>query len=226
MPPSSRSPRPPQSPHRAPPRRRRSAADARREILDAAEARFLRSGPASLRLKDIADEVGVAHPTILHHFGSREGLLRAVIERAMQALELDLIRALAEPELDRIDVAALMERIFDTLGAHGQARMLAWLALSDDGARRQEGEAGRFLRAIAELVHARRRAALGSVGRAPAFEDTQFSVMLAGLALIGEALLGPGIRASSGLSDDPEAARRFRAWLADLLVEHLGPRSR
>lgn len=205
-------------------RKRRSAADARREILDAAEARFLAGGPASLRLQEIAAEVGVAHPTILHHFGSREGLLRAVTERAMQALELDLIRALAEPDLERIDVPALMERIFDTLGAHGQARMLAWLVLSGGGEGDGATGAGRFMSVLSELVHARRRAAWSGKGPAPSYEDTQFSVMLAGVALVGDALLGDGIRASGGLAEDPDAARRFRAWFAGLLVDHLGGR--
>lgn len=111
-------------------RTRRTAAESRKAILDAAESRFLAGGPASLRLQEIAEEVGVSHPTILHHFGSREGLVRAVVERALETLEVDLLRALAEPEVERIDVSALLDRILDTLDARGQARMLAWLALS------------------------------------------------------------------------------------------------
>lgn len=205
-------------------RKRRTAEDARREILDAAEARFLAAGPASLRLQEIAAEVGVAHPTILHHFGSREGLLRAVTARAMQALEQDLLRALAEPEIDRVDVPALMERIFDTLGAHGQARMLAWLVLTGGSPDDRTGGPGRFLRVIAERVHERRRAAWSGPDPVPPFEDTQFSMMLAAVALVGDALLGDGIRTSSGLENDPALARRFRTWFAGLLVEHLAGR--
>jgi AcrR family transcriptional regulator len=208
-------------------RRRRTAEEARREILDVAERRFLAGGPAALRLQEIAAEVGVSHPTILHHFGSREGLVLAVTNRGLEALEADLLAALAEPQVDRIDVAAIVERVFSALGEHGQARMLAWLALSEapDGRALASG-AGSFLRELAEHIHARRVANWSGPAPVPPFEDTLFVVMLTAVALIGDALLGPGIRTSSGLADDPDATRRFHVWLADLVVKQLseGPR--
>jgi AcrR family transcriptional regulator len=204
------------------PRRRRTAEEARREILDVAEARFLAGGPAALRLKEIAAEVGVSHPTILHHFGSREGLVRAVTARGLEALQADLLATLSERDVQRIDVAALVERVFSTLGEHGQARMLAWLALSDrpDG-RTLASEAGPFLRAVSEVVHAHRAQARRPSDPVAPFEDSRFVVMLAATALIGDALLGTAIRASSGLSEDPDASRRFHVWLAELVVRHL-----
>ncbi len=215
------------SPSTRAPRRRRTAEEARREILDVAEARFLAGGPGALRLQEIAAEVGVSHPTILHHFGSREGLVRAVTARALEALQQEVLAALAEPELDRIDVAALVERVFSALGERGQARMLAWLALSpqpDGGG--PGGESGDLLRAIAELVHARRCEAWAGPGPVPSFEDSRHAVMLIAVALIGDALLGDGIRASAGIAEDPEAERRFHAWLAELAVRHLSGGSR
>ncbi len=47
-------------------------------ILEAAQASIARSGPAGLRLQEVAEAAGVSHPTILHHFESREGLIRAL----------------------------------------------------------------------------------------------------------------------------------------------------
>ena len=78
---------------------RRSADDARREILDAAEAMLRDLGPAGIRLHQIADDVGVSHPAILHHFGSREGLIEAGVNRAVERLESDLIEAIAAPPI-------------------------------------------------------------------------------------------------------------------------------
>ena len=62
----------------APKRIRRTPQEARALILDAAEACMAKAGPAGLRLQEVAEVAGVSHPTILHHFESREGLIRAV----------------------------------------------------------------------------------------------------------------------------------------------------
>jgi AcrR family transcriptional regulator len=207
------------------PRRRRTAEEARREILDAAEARFVAEGPAALRLQELAAEIGVSHPTILHHFGSREGLVRAVAARSLEALQADLLGALAERDTAGIDVVALVERVFSTLGDRGQARMLAWLAISAEG-HAMAAEAGPFLRVLSVMVHTRRVEAWSGPGPAPAFEDSRFVVMLATTALIGDALLGQSIRASGGFGDDPDSGPRFHKWLADLVVRHLGGNAR
>ncbi|MBX3024586.1 TetR/AcrR family transcriptional regulator [bacterium] len=206
----------------AAPRRRRSADDAKRAILDAAEARVASGGPASVRLQDIAADVGVSHPAILHHFGSREDLLRAVMERALAALRADLLATLTTTGEAHIDVTAQIERVFDVLGGHGQARLMAWFALSGAPPERGRDQASDFfIRELATLVHQRRMARYAEQGRRPpADEDTLFTILLAALALLGDALLGASARESSGL-DDPAAGRRFRTWFAQLLVAHL-----
>lgn len=208
----------------AEPRRRRSAEDAKRAILDAAEARFAARGPEGIRLQEIAADVGVSHPAILHHFGSREDLVRAVIDRALEALREDVLAALGATDVSQIDVAALVERVFETLGDHGQARLLAWLALAgDDRGRRRTRAGAPFVLAVAEVVHARRRAAWAAAGRrTPPFEDSLFAIHLASFALLGDALLGDATRASSGFAEPAIAGRRFRSWFARLLVGHLG----
>ncbi len=217
--PSSRKSRRPRT--AAAPRRRRSAEDAKRAILDAAEARFAARGPAGIRLQEIAADVGVSHPAILHHFGSREDLMRAVIERALGALRADVLSTLTSSDPSEIDVAMLIEHVFEILGVHGQARLMAWLALSGEEPRgRREGMTF-FIREIGELTHRERVARYTAAGREPPpFEDSLFAILLTTLALLGDALLGESARASSGL-DDPAAGRRFRSWFAQLLVGHL-----
>jgi AcrR family transcriptional regulator len=206
----------------AAPRRRRSAEDAKRAILDAAEARFAVHGPAGIRLQEIAADVGVSHPAILHHFGSREDLMRAVMERALGGLRADLLSTLTTADDSHIDVAEQIEHVFEVLGGHGQARLMAWLALAGSAPRPARGEElDFFIREFATLVHARRVARYAEQRRrAPALEDTLFTILLTTLALLGDALLGEGARASSGLND-PAAGRRFRKWLAGVIVAHL-----
>lgn len=204
------------------PRRRRSAEDAKRAILDAAEKRFAAQGPAGIRLQQIATDVGVSHPAILHHFGSREDLMRAVIERAMAGLREELLTTLAGTDPAEIDATALIEHVFEILGGHGQARLMAWLALAGDDRRGERRAGGALLvREIAEIVHAQRVTLYRGAGRRPPpFEDSLFAILLTSLALIGDALLGEPARASSGL-EGAEAGRRFRRWFAELLASHL-----
>src|SRR5580693_3024846 len=75
------------------PRRRRTAEQARSAILDAAERRLVADGPGAIRLQEVAKDVGVSHPTVLHHFGSREGLVEAVVARALDSLHGGLLAA-------------------------------------------------------------------------------------------------------------------------------------
>src|SRR6478736_553059 len=67
------------------PRVRRDAETARAAILEATEKRLVHVGPSGIRLQEVAADAGVSHPTVLHHFGSREALVQAVIVRAFQA---------------------------------------------------------------------------------------------------------------------------------------------
>jgi AcrR family transcriptional regulator len=198
-------------------RRRRSAAEARREILDAAERRLLAEGPDALRLQDVAADVGVAHPTILYHFQSRARLVEAVIDRALDALLAELVASVAAPG-GEVDVAELLERTERTLAGGGAARLGAWLLLTQQRGRgRPRGPT--LLRDLARAVHARRnRAARQGLVSEASYEDAVFRVLLGAAALFGDALAGAQLRASAGLADDPAAARRFRSWLARILV--------
>jgi AcrR family transcriptional regulator len=171
-----------------------------------------------LRLQDVAADVGVSHPTILYHFGSRAGLVEAVIDRALDALLSELVATMAAPQAE-VDVAQLLERTEDTLVRRGAARLGAWLVLTQRrGKGRRQGPT--LLRDLARAVHARRREAAGrGLARDLGYEDAAFRVLLGAAALFGMALAGGVLRESTGLGDDLGVGRRFRAWLARLLVD-------
>ena len=67
------------SDQRRQPRSRPETLVRRREILDAAVDIFGAKGFAGGTLQDIADQVGMTHAGILHHFGSKDQLLLEVL---------------------------------------------------------------------------------------------------------------------------------------------------
>lgn len=195
-------------------RRRLSAEDARAAILDTAEAQLRARGPDGIRLQDIADELGISHPAILHHFGNRTGLVRAVVQRSLDRLERDIMTALTATDVDASAAEALMARVFAVMRDEGNARVLAWLSLSGSPATARLDH-GEKLRAIAAAVHARRPPG------AP-FEDTLFTVLLAAMAVFGDSIAGDRLREGAGLGADPTARDRFLAWLTRLLLDRVG----
>jgi AcrR family transcriptional regulator len=55
--------------------------DRRARLLDAVVEEFARSGIGDRSLRDIAAAVGTSHRMLLHHFGSRDELLIAIVDR-------------------------------------------------------------------------------------------------------------------------------------------------
>lgn len=194
-------------------RQRRTPEEARRLILDTAQELIARTGPEGLRLQEIAAAAGISHPLILHHFGSREGLVRALTERAVTELRDKLIAALgsAEYSLDE-----QLNKVFDAY-RDGLAQRLAWLATVD----RERHEAGNamVMRDIADSLHARRLAAAApgaTIDRA----DTESVIHLIAAAAFGDAIFGAQLRRSAGLEQGYETEQRFRSWLSSLIREH------
>ena len=203
------------------PRGKKEAGDTRQAILDAAERRMSESGPGGIRLQEVAADVGVSHPAVLHHFGSREGLVHAVVDRAIRSLQADLASAIVEQSgTPQPDGAALFERVVAVLFDKGHARLLAWLLLSGhDPLASDESRAG--WERIAEMTHAMRVAGTPKGKKAPSYEDTRFTIVLSALALFGEAIAGRATFDLAGLGRSPAVERRFRTWFAEMLSAHL-----
>jgi AcrR family transcriptional regulator len=199
-------------------RRRRDAESARTEILDAAEKRLVSAGPGGIRLQEVAADAGVSHPTVLHHFGSREALVDAVVVRALQRINTRLVEAIQASQGDETRLAAMLDAVFDAMAGSGHARVLMWLALEQrhfDG-----GEVP--LSAVVDAAHALRKSKHGGK-KTPPREDTAHLVVLATLALVGLPVLGPKLLLNTGLGNDAESMSRFRAFLAKVLLQHFAP---
>ncbi len=201
---------------RATKRLRRSVEEARSAILEVAERQMAEVGPAGIRLQEIAKAVGVSHPTVLHHFKSREGLIQAVISRSTEALHAELVAEIGQHATVEMPIAAMLESAAKLLGRRGHARIAAWMAMSGVpvDARSRLG-----LQFVAQAAHAVRNERLGE--STPPFEDTYFVILLAALTLFGDAVVGHSLRRADAVSDGTEESERFRRWLAELMHTHL-----
>ncbi|HVH05344.1 MAG TPA: TetR family transcriptional regulator [Myxococcota bacterium] len=209
------------------PRTRRSAAEARAAILDAAAKRLREGGPEAVRLQDVARDLGISHPAILHHFGSRESLMKDLAAHVIEGIETELLQGIALAANEE-SVQDVLMRVFESLGDAGHARLLAWRALAvrtaDEADAADGARAKTLLGSLADLVHARRSAAAAERGIAPpSREDSEFTVRLGAAALLGEGVAGAEFdRSLSAAGDTAERRRRFFAWFARLLVSHDG----
>lgn len=191
-------------------RLRRTPEEARRLILDTAQELIARNGPEGLRLQEIAAAAGISHPLILHHFGSREGLVRALVQEAVAELRDKLIAAMGSAESS---LEQEFDQVFDAY-RDGLAQRLAWLATIDPS-----GETvgpATIMRDIADSLHARRTAA-APAGAASDRADTEMLVHLIAVAAFGDAIVGRRLWRSAELPAADDTDRRFRAWLAALI---------
>lgn len=117
------------------PRRRYAKTAAQRErILDAAMEVFARRGERGSSLREIAERVGMSQAGLLHHFGSKDGLLLAVLERfdaqvqperpltgldeALDFLRREVARGAQRPGLFHLQVTLTAESIDPAHPAH------------------------------------------------------------------------------------------------------------
>lgn len=81
--------------------RRRAArtapAERRRQLLDAAEGLLASGGSDALRMDALAQAAGVTRPVVYAHFGDRDGLIVALLERHASRVR-DHVRAAVGPD--------------------------------------------------------------------------------------------------------------------------------
>jgi TetR/AcrR family transcriptional regulator, repressor for neighboring sulfatase len=178
-------------------RRRRSAEEARAEILAAAEHLLTVEGPSALTLKRVAQEVGISHPGVLHHFRSVELLGQALHARLSTTIRNDLLSLFRrDTGVDRITA---MQQAMDALSDPRKGRLLAWLVATGRDPFPDASDEG--LRRVAQ--------ALTLPGQDPA--EVRYKLMLVVLSMVGESLVGDAVRVRLALSETEAAG--FHRWL-------------
>lgn len=116
-------------------RLRRTSEGAQDNILAAAEKILVESGPQNLKLVEVARRAGVVNATVLHHFGSIDGVQAALMTRMIADL-VSRILAVTDHVTDPAAFATQStEALFDAFEAKPVARLAAWLELTGESRR-------------------------------------------------------------------------------------------
>ena len=134
-----------------------SLGSSRARILSVARSEFASRGFAGARLQDVAERVGLSHPTLLYHFGSKEGLYAAVIEAAVHDWAQTTRRAISTGLRGFEQVAALVDAGFEFFTTHQELVMIVRREAIEGGERLEEAMAD-HLRPFLESAVASRAA--------------------------------------------------------------------
>jgi len=110
---------------------RRSPEAARENILQSAERLLLERGPQGLKLVEVAQGAGVSHATVLHHFGSIDGVQTALAEAMIRQLVARVLEA-ERPDDPEAQLEGVGQVLFDAFESAGGARLAAWLELTGE----------------------------------------------------------------------------------------------
>lgn len=195
-----------------PVRRRNSPEESRDAALDAARALLVEDGPQAVTLKAVAARIGRTHATLLHHFGSAEGLQKALIARMATAITGTIRDAVLRSRAEDRNPREVVDLTFDAFGRGGAGALASWMILSGN-----EDALDPILTAIHDLVD-ELAADEHAQAKRPIHEETLQLVLLA----LGDALLGAPMARALGLRRD--AARDIAVGALDAgRVDDVGP---
>ena len=186
-----------------PKRRRRTPDEARREALVAARRLLIDEGPTAITLKAVADEIGVTHANLIHHFGSAAGLQSALMGSMVRDLTDALAETVAQLRLETGAPRALTDSVFDAFEKGGAGRLAAWIVLSGDLKHLEPVRA-----AVQDLVNAiHEKLAEGE----PTRHRITGAVLFIALTAFGNSVIGAPL--CDMLDRDEDSARRIVARL-------------
>lgn len=160
-------------------RRRLSPEESRDNALEAARALLIEAGPQAVTLKAVAARIGRTHANVLHHFGSAEGLQRALMARLADAIVATIGEAVGRAHATDQDPREVVDLTFDAFGREGAGALASWMILSGN-----EDALDPILIAIRRLVD--------QLARDHDFDAAALTAETLGLVLtaLGDALLG------------------------------------
>lgn len=90
----------------------------RDRILTAALQVFDRKGYDAASVREIVELAGVTKPALYYHFGSKDGLLLAILQGGAREFQETMARSLERPGTTRTRVVGLCEDVYALFGKH------------------------------------------------------------------------------------------------------------
>lgn len=196
-------------------RMRRSPAEARAAVLDAARARLLAHGLEGLKIAAVARDAGMSHATLIHHFGSSLGMRDALIESMTAELLGEFVALLDDDKpmpAERLE--AMLVKLFATLSDDRHAQLFAWLTVEPPQPRIDAADYDRTTRDLLSVLLDRVRRRDGA--RPLDADAARFGAALAVTTAVGLGMARPWL-ARMGLMEGAGDIPRFAAWVAELL---------
>jgi TetR/AcrR family transcriptional regulator len=190
-------------------------------ILTEARREFAQRGFAAARLQDIAARAGLSHPTLLYHFGSKEGLYAAVIEQAVSDWAETTSAAITTGLGGFDQVAALIDAGFEFFASHRDFVVIVRREAIEGGGRLEQAMADHmrpFLDAAVDFL--RREMAAGRLREHDPVELMQLCYS-ALLTYFSDARFRARLLDEDPLT--PAAGRHFRDALTGILRAGLEP---
>lgn len=193
-------------------RQRLSSEEARRRILEAAQKCLIEQGIDGLRIANVAAEAKIVHSSILHHFGSADGLKQALGKQLSIQMFDEIASALSSADTEHMALEAL-HKLFDAFGPGGHANLIAWLVIAgpdhEHHLNRVQEEYAQLFANIVMLVQENLTRIRAQEVTA---DEARFVVFHVLIAACGFGIIGESVAATLGISDkQPE----FLRWFAD-----------
>jgi len=183
-------------------RKRRSPEEAKSAVLAAAQSRLTRFGLDGLNIAMVASDAGISHGTLLHHFGSAEGMRHSLIRRMTQDMLEEIVTALQ----DDLPPGQLLQRLFHSLSGDNRSKLIAWRYL-DPGT--PQTLASDHAELFSELIRIYAEGLPGGEAQA------RKVVMLVTSAAVGAAVAGDMLPRYIGMQESDLDA--FPVWLCELI---------
>jgi len=185
-------------------RRRRSPEEAKEEALVSARRLLLDRGPDGVTLKAVADDLGMSHGNLIHHFGSAAGLQSALMGAMVRDLTRALETAVVKVRLEDSGPRELVDTVFEAFDGGGAGHLAAWIGLSHD-----LGQLDSVRAAVADLVQAITEKVTADGGEAP--RHIPSALLFITLCAFGDSVIGGAL--CDMLGRDRESVRRIAAHM-------------
>jgi AcrR family transcriptional regulator len=185
----------------------------RERLLRAAYRLFAEKGFENVRAREVAEEAGVTHGLIRHHFGSMEGLRLAVCRHEGERMKEQIARTpLNDPDNFVAELLAYVDATYDDPEGAERRWMFARRSLLDESDASHE-----LFDAYADVYEefvAKRTAS----SRARDDLDPRMQVMFDTALNLGSMLLEPYFRRRYGVRmSDPDTVRRMHRYFLDVM---------